>query len=132
MRTKVFSLCAALGLLGGSGAVLAHHSVAAEYDVKQPIKIKGSVVKMEWTNPHSWIYVDVKNPDGSVTSWMIEAGAPNALLRRGWTKQNLKAGTVIAVEGFMARDGTHKANGRTVTFEDGRSLFASSPGEDKP
>ena len=92
----------------------------------------GTVTKMEWINPHAWIHIDVKETDGKVTKWMIEAAAPNALLRRGWTKLSLLNGTVIQVEGFRAKDGANRANGRDVTFPDGRKLFMGSSGTGAP
>jgi Family of unknown function (DUF6152) len=111
----------------------AHHSFAAEFDVSKPVKLEGTVTKMEWINPHSWIHIDVKNPDGSVTNWMIEGGSPNALLRRGFTKHSLEAGTQIVVEGYQAKDGANRANGRDLTFPDGRKLFiGSNPDEKTP
>jgi hypothetical protein len=111
----------------------AHHSFAAEFDVSKPVKLEGTVTKMEWINPHSWIHIDVKNPDGTVTSWMIEGGSPNALLRRGFTKHSLEPGTQIVVEGYQAKDGANRANGRDLTFPDGRKLFiGSNPDEKTP
>ena len=111
----------------------AHHSFAAEFDVTKPVKLEGTVTRMEWINPHSWIHIDVKNPDGSVTSWMIEGGSPNALLRRGFTKHSLEPGTQIVVEGYQAKDGANRANGRDLTFPDGRKLFiGSNPDEKTP
>jgi len=108
----------------------AHHAFAAEFDANRPVKFKGTVTKMEWINPHAWIRIDVKGDDGKVSQWMIEAAAPNALLRRGWTKASLPAGTEILVEGFQAIDGTNKANGSVITFADGKKLFVgSSAGE---
>jgi len=101
----------------------AHHSFAAEFDTSKPVKLEGTVTKMEWINPHSWIHMDVKNPDGTVTSWMIEGGSPNSLLRRGFTKLSLPAGTKIVVEGYQAKDGANRANGRDLTFPDGKKLF---------
>ena len=92
MRTKLSVMIAGLGLLLAAVPVLAHHSFAAEFDAKKPVKLSGTVTKMEWINPHAWIYIDVKNTDGTVTNWMVEAGAPNALLRRGWTKNSLLPG----------------------------------------
>jgi hypothetical protein len=112
--------------------VLAHHSFAAEFDAKKPVKLQGTVTKMEWINPHAWIYLDVKNTDGSVTNWMVEAGAPNALLRRGWTKASLLPGTEILVEGYQAKDGANRANGRDITFKDGKKLFVGSAGTGAP
>ena len=95
MRTKILSVVAAAALLAAAVPALAHHSFAAEFDAKKPVKLQGTVTKMEWINPHSWIHIDVKKPDGKVESWMVEAGAPNALLRRGFNKQSLLPGTVI-------------------------------------
>jgi Family of unknown function (DUF6152) len=111
----------------------AHHSFAAEFDASKPVKLEGTVTKMEWINPHSWIHIDVKNPDGTVTSWMIEGGSPNALLRRGFTKNSLEPGSQIIVEGYQAKDGTNRANGRELMFLDGRKLFlGSNPDEKTP
>ena len=111
----------------------AHHSFAAEFDVTKPVKLAGTVTKMEWINPHSWIHMDVKNPDGTVTDWMIEGGSPNSLLRRGFTKSSLPPGTEIVVEGYQAKDGANRANGRDLTFPDGRKLFiGTNPDEKAP
>jgi hypothetical protein len=111
----------------------AHHSFAAEFDAKRPVKLRGTVVKMEWINPHSWIHIDVKDPQtGKVERWMVEGGAPNALLRRGWNKKSLTEGTEILVEGFQAKDGANRANGRDITFPDGKKLFVGSSGTGAP
>jgi hypothetical protein len=109
----------------------AHHSFAAEFDIKKPVKLEGTVTKMEWINPHAWIHIDVTGEDGKVTPWMIEAAAPNALLRRGWTKNSLLKGTEILVEGYQAKDGANRGNGSNITFTDGKRLFlgGSNPNE---
>jgi hypothetical protein len=133
MRTKLFRVIAGGALLVATAApVIAHHSFAAEFDANKAVKIKGTVVKTEWTNPHIWIHIDVTNPDGKVESWMVEGGAPNALLRRGWRKNSLPYGIEITVEGFQAKDGANRANGRDITFPDGTKLFVGSSGTGAP
>ena len=132
MKTQVLVACSAAALLAAAVPVMAHHSFAAEFDAKKAVKLQGTVTKMEWINPHAWIYLDVKNTDGSVTNWMVEAGAPNALLRRGWTKASLLPGTEILVEGYQAKDGANRANGRDITFKDGKKLFVGSAGTGAP
>ena len=129
MRTKLGLAFAALGVLTAL-PVWAHHSFAAEFDDKKPLKLTGTVTKMEWTNPHSWIHLDVKNPDGTVTAWMIEAGSPNALYRLGYNKNMLPVGTVIVVDGFHAKDNSNRGVGKDLTFTDGKRLFlgGSAPG----
>jgi hypothetical protein len=111
----------------------AHHSFAAEYDADKPVVLTGTVTKMAWINPHSWIYIDVKKADGTVDNWAVEAGPPGTLVRAGFTKDSLAAGTVIKVNGYRAKDGALRANGRDITLPDGRSLFVggSSPGAPK-
>jgi len=134
MRTTFVSLVAGAAFLVAVAAVpaRAHHSFAAEFDAKKPVKLQGTVTKMEWINPHSWIHIDVKKADGTVEKWMVEGGAPNALLRRGWNKNSLPAGTEIVVEGFQAKDGAMRANGRDITFPDGKKLFVGSSGTGAP
>jgi Family of unknown function (DUF6152) len=132
MRRTLSVLVAGIGLLLAAVPVIAHHSFAAEFDANRPVKLRGTVTKMEWINPHSWIHIDVKNSDGSVSKWMVEGGAPNALLRRGWNKQSLLPGTEILVEGFQAKDGALRANGRDITFPDGKKLFVGSSGIGAP
>lgn len=124
MRGSGLSSLAAVGLLACmAGPTQAHHAFSAEFDASSPVELRGTVTKMEWINPHSWIHIDVVNDRGETEQWMIEGGAPNAILRRGFTADSLKAGTVILVEGYRARDGSNRANGRDITFEDGTKLF---------
>ena len=132
MRRLLLAAVAIGGLASASAPLSAHHAFSAEFDTNKPLKFQAVVTKMEWVNPHAWIHVDVKQPDGSVVKWMIEAAAPNSLLRRGWTKESLLPGTEILVEGFLARDGTNKANGSVITYADGRKLFVGSPGTGAP
>lgn len=110
----------------------AHHAFAAEFDANKPVNFKGKITKMEWINPHTWLHVDVKGPDGKMVNWAIEAGTPNVLFRRGFTKQSLLPGTDIQIDGYQAKDGSHRANGRDLTFADGRKLFLGSSGTGAP
>ena len=116
-------MIAGLGLLWAAVPVWAHHAFAAEFDQTKPLKLKGTVVKWEVTNPHSWIHMDVKEPDGKMVTWMIEGGSPNNLYRLGFTKESLPPGAEIMVEGYQAKDGSTRAVGKNVTFADGRKLF---------
>ena len=125
-------IAAAIFSAAFSTTAVAHHSFSAEFDAKQPVKLKGTVARMEWINPHSWIHLDVKNDDGTVTRWMIEGGTPNTLVRRGFTKQSLKEGTEITVEGFRAKNGAFRANGADLILPDGRRLFLGSSGTGAP
>lgn len=126
------AVAVALSLTLAAVPVQAHHSFAAEFDADQPVTIKGTVTAMDWVNPHSWIHIDVKNPDGTVTQWMIEGGTPNTLFRRGFTKDSLKAGTEITVEGYRAKNGKNRANGRDLILPDGKRLFLGSSGTGAP
>ena len=132
MRRTFALVIAGIGLMLGTVPVAAHHAFAAEFDAKKPLQLKGTVTKMEWINPHAWIHIDVKKPDGTVESWMIEGGTPNTLLRRGFTKNSLLPGTEIAVDGYQAKDGSHRANGRDLTLPDGKKLFMGSSGTGAP
>ena len=133
MRTKLIGLIAGGGLmLSAAAPVLAHHSFAAEFDANQPVKLEGTVKEFRWVNPHSWLIVNVPKPDGTVEQWDVEGGAPSALLRRGWTKETLPPGTKVVVEGFMAKDGSHRANARDITFPDGTKMFIGSSGTGAP
>jgi hypothetical protein len=134
MNGSLARAAAALASLLATAPALAHHSFAAEFDQQKPIKLEGTVTKMEWINPHSWIHLSVKGPNGEATEWMIEGGTPNLMLRRGFTAKSLAVGTEIVVDGYLARDGSNKANGSSITFKDGRKLFVggSSPDQGAP
>ena len=121
MNLKLFLIAGGVLLAALPGR--AHHSFSAEFDINQPVTLKGVLTKMEWVNPHGWIYIDVKQPDGKVENWAIEAGSANALIRRGLRHTDFPAGVQVVVEGFQAKNGTSKANGTTVTFADGRNFF---------
>jgi uncharacterized protein DUF6152 len=134
MRTKLCVVVASLTFLAALTAkpAVAHHAFNAEFDAKRPVKFKGTVTKMVWVNPHAWIYVEVKKPDGTVEEWMVEAGTPNTLLRRGLTKQSLPIGTEITVDGYQSKDGSLRANGRDLTLPNGQTLFLGSSGTGAP
>ena len=134
MRTKQVVAVGVLGMamLGVAISASAHHAFAAEFDSNKPVHFTGTVTKMEWVNPHAWIHVDVKSPDGTVANWADQAGTPNVLYRRGFTKELSPAGTVIVVDGYQAKDGSHRANGRDLTLPDGRTLFLGSSGAGRP
>ena len=133
MRTRMLVLLMGAGILLASVPAMGHHSFAAEYDANKPVTFTGTVTKMEWINPHSWIHLDVKKPDGTVEKWSVEAGPPGTLIRAGFTKASLPPGTIIKVNGYRAKDGGMRANGRDLTLPDGKLLFVggSSPGAPK-
>ena len=134
MRTKIATVVAVVGfaILGGAASVSAHHAFAAEFDASKPVSFKGTITKMEWVNPHTWLHVNVKAQDGTAENWAIEAGTPNVLFRRGFTKDSLVPGTEIVVDGYQSKDGSHRANGRDLTLPDGRKLFLGSSGTGAP
>ena len=132
MKLTVVVIGVGLFFAGTAVSVRAHHAFAAEFDAKKPVHFEGTVTKMEWVNPHVWLHIDVKKPDGSVENWAFEAGTPNVLFRRGFTKQSLLPGTKVVVDGYQAKDGLKRANGRDLTFSDGRKMFLGSSGTGAP
>ncbi|MGH9202840.1 MAG: DUF6152 family protein [Vicinamibacterales bacterium] len=134
MRTKVAVAIAGVGVFVAVAAVSlsAHHAFAAEFDANKPVKFEGTVTKMQWINPHVWLHMDVKLADGKVENWAFEAGTPNVLFRRGFTKNSLLPGTRIVIDGYRAKDGSRRANGRDITFADGRKMFMGSSGTGAP
>ncbi|MBZ5633069.1 MAG: hypothetical protein LAO55_08065 [Acidobacteriia bacterium] len=132
MRKTLSMAVAVVGFLMAVSPVRAHHAFAAEYDAKKQVRLEGVVTQMEWINPHAWIHIDVTGPDGKVTSWMVEGGSPNILLRRGFNKGSLEKGQKITVDGFQAKDGSNRANGSNITYPDGKKLFLGSSGTGAP
>lgn len=130
--SRLRALAAALLALGAAAPALAHHAFAAEFDVKKPVSLRGTVTKVELINPHSWIHLDVKGPDGKVVAWMIEGGSPNSLFKKGVTKKSVPIGSELVVEGYQARDGSARAVGRDISFADGRPLFLGGSKPDAP
>ena len=131
-RFAVALTLAGVGLGLGSGALLAHHAFSAEFDARKPLKLEGTVTRIEWINPHTWFHIDVKKPDGTVEKWMIEAGNPHNLFRRGFSKDIVTPGMVIVVDGYQAKDGSRRANGRDLTLPGGKTLFMGSSGTGAP
>ena len=132
MKATLLAGAACLGLLFPLTPASAHHAFAAEFDAKKEIKVSGTVTKVEWTNPHAWLYVDVKDESGKAASWSFELGSPNGLLRAGWRRTSLKEGDQVTIDGFAAKDGSNTANAHTVTLPDGRKVFAGSQNSDAP
>jgi len=130
MKRLTLILAIAGGLVAGSA--FAHHSFTAEYDPNKPVKLSGKVTEMKWSNPHGWIYVDVVGADGKVTNWALETSGANGLYRRGWRKEDMPAGTEVLFEGWQARNGKPAANISTITFKDGRRLFAGTSNSADP
>jgi hypothetical protein len=130
MRTNISTAIVVLALFVAPAA--AHHAFTAEFDANRPVKLTGSITKVEWINPHAWMHIDVKDPKGQVSSWSIELAAPNSMIRRGWNKNSIPVGTVVIVEGWQAKNGSKTANGGYVTLPDGRRLFAGSSGTGAP
>jgi hypothetical protein len=129
MQTKLaVAVVAGLGLLVTVAPVRAHHAFSSEFDINKPLTLKGTVVKWEMINPHSWFHINVKDPDGSVVEWMIEGGSPNSLMRQGVTKNTVQVGMELTIEVYQAKDATNKAVGRNFVLPDGRRLFVGSPG----
>jgi len=134
MRAKLFVVLAAVGvaIVASGASVAAHHAFSAEFDSNKPLTFKGTISRMEWTNPHVWLHLDVKRPNGATETWSFEAGTPSVLFRRGLTKESVKIGMEVVVDGYQAKDGSHRANGRDLTFADGRKMFLGSNGTGAP
>ena len=133
MRRHTLVGLAAVSLVLAAAPLYAHHAFSSEFDADKPLQLSGTVSKMEWVNPHAWIHIEVTEPDGSKKEWMVEGGTPNTLLRRGITRESLKVGTVLVIDGYQARDHSLlRANGRNVTYPDGRKLFLGSSGTGAP
>jgi hypothetical protein len=132
MKARLAFAAAVLALAISALPAYAHHSFAAEFDATQPVRLTGKITRIEWTNPHTYFYIDVTGPDGKVTNWSIEGASPGALSRRAWNRGDLKLGDTVTVEGYRAKSGSNVADGRRVTLPDGRALYGGSPGDGGP
>ena len=132
MSRKVWVAVASAAVIGASGTLLAHHAFSAEFDASAPVTLKGPITKIEWINPHAWIHMENQAAAGKKELWMVEGGTPNTLQRNGITRESIKVGTIIVVSGYKAKDGRMRANGRDITFPDGRTLFMGSSGTGAP
>ena len=132
MKANLLAGAVGLALLFQAPSAWAHHAFAAEFDANKSIKVSGTITKVEWTNPHAWLYIDVKDESGKTTNWSFELGSPNGLVRLGWRRTSLKEGDQVTVEGFLAKDGSNTANAHSVTLPDGRKVFAGSQAPDAP
>ena len=132
MSRKVWAAVASAAIIGASSTLLAHHAFSAEFDANAPVTLKGPITKIEWINPHAWIHMENKAKDGKTEEWMVEGGTPNTLQRNGITRESIQVGTIIVVSGYKAKDGRMRANGRDITFPDGRTMFMGSSGTGAP
>jgi len=132
MRKHIFAGIAGIALMFATVPLRAHHAFSSEFDADKPMKLEGTISKTEWINPHAWIHIEVKTPEGKTEEWMIEGGTPNTLMRRGISRDTLKIGTPIVVTGYQAKDGSMRVNGRDLTYPDGRKLFLGSTGTGAP
>ena len=132
MSHRIWTVALSATLLAAGARLVAHHAFSAEFDANAPVTLRGPITKVEWINPHAWIHVEVKSPTGTPEIWMVEGGTPNTLQRGGVTRDSLKVGTVIVVAGYRAKDGRLRANGRDITYPDGRTLFMGSSGTGAP
>jgi hypothetical protein len=129
MRRTLTTIAMGCLIAGAAAPAIAHHAFAANFDAEKPVRFEAVITKMEWINPHVWIHIDAQMPDGSVEQWMIEAGSPNMLFRQGLNKNSVKPGMRVIVDGYQARNGSKRANGRDLTLPDGRKLFLSGAGD---